>query len=161
LPESIRKKDPLIRTAGYGGQLDAFVLSMNRAAERAAPAAKPIFEDALLAMRLEDAQRILKGRNDEATRYFQAQTGDRLAAAFQPTVHTAMSEVGATRAYQDLDAKIRTIPFADRLAFDLDRYVTDQALEGLFHLVAQEEARIRQDPAARTTELLKKVFAGS
>jgi hypothetical protein len=161
LPESIRKMEPLIRTAGYGGQLDAFVLSMNRAAERAAPAAKPIFEDALLAMRLEDAQRILKGRNDEATRYFQAQTGDRLAAAFQPTVHTAMSEVGATRAYQDLDAKIRTIPFADRLSFDLDRYVTDQALEGLFHLVAQEEARIRQDPAARTTELLKKVFAGS
>jgi hypothetical protein len=159
LPEQIRKMETLIRTAGYGGQLDAFVLSMNRAAERAAPAAKPIFGDALAGMRLDDARRILNGRNDEATRYFQEKTGERLAAAFKPNVHQAMSEVGVTQAYQELDAKVRTIPFAGSVAFDLDAYVTDQALDGLFHLVAREEASIRQNPASRTTELLQKVFS--
>ncbi len=160
LPDQIRKMETLIRTAGYGDQLDAFVLSMNRAAERAAPAAKPIFGDALTAMRLDDARRILNGRDDEATRYFQEKTGERLAAAFKPNVHQAMSEVGVTQAYQALDAKVRTIPFAGSAAFDLDAYVTDQALEGLFALVAREEASIRQNPAARTTELLQKVFSG-
>lgn len=158
LPETVRKLEGVLRTAGFGGQVDAFEKSMNRAAEEAAPEAKGLFVDAIGQMSFDDASRILKGREDEATRYFEEKTSDRLQAIFKPLIHQAMGTVGATRAYQDLDAQVQRIPFTDPLRFDLDQYVTDQALKGLFHMVAQEEARIRQDPAARVTELLQKVF---
>jgi hypothetical protein len=158
LPEQIRKMEKLIRAAGFGSQVDTFELSMNRAAEKAAPEAKIIFWDAIKHMSISDARKILNGRDNEATLYFQDKTSVRLHEMFKPIVNKAMSEVGVTRAYQNLNAKIKTIPFAESLSFDLDQYVTDQAMSGLFFMLAEEEAKIRRDPKARITDLLKKVF---
>jgi hypothetical protein len=143
---------------GYGDQVEAFEKSMNRAAERAAPEAKALFLDAVQAMHFEDARKILKGSDDAATQYFKDKTSDRLRKIFEPIVHDSMTEVGVTRYYQELDQKVSSIPFAEKFRFDLDKYVTDGALNGLFYMVAQEEKKIRQDPAARVTDLLKQVF---
>ncbi len=158
LPENVRRFEDLLRATGFGSQVDAFELSMNRAAERAAPEAKAIFWDAIKQMTFTDARGILDGPDDAATQYFRDKTSDRLQTLFKPITHQAMSEVGVTRSYQTLDAKIQTIPFADTVRFDLDQYVTDKALDGLFWMLAQEEMKIRQDPAARVTNLLQKVF---
>jgi hypothetical protein len=159
LPETIAQTESLVRAAGMGDQLDAFVLSMNRAAERAAPEAKSIFWDAIKQMQFDDAKRILEGRDNEATLYFQDKTTDQLTAVFKPLVHQAMEEVGVTQEYQTLQSETAGIPFLSDWLVNLDDYVTGQALDGLFSLVADEEAKIRQDPAARVTDLLKKVFA--
>ena len=160
LPENVQKVEKLLRSTGFGSQVDEFELSMNRAAERAAPEAKTIFFDAIKQMSFADARQILEGPDDAATRYFQGKTTDRLQDIFKPITHQAMSEVGVTNYYQSIDDKIKTIPFvADQMNFDLDQYVTDKALNGLFLMLAEEEKKIRQDPAARVTNLLKKVFA--
>ncbi len=160
LPKAVQKVENALRLVGYGPDVDQFKLSMNRAAERAAPEAKALFWDAIKQMTFTDARNILNGRDNEATLYFKEKTSDRLHEIFKPTIHTAMSEVGVTKRYQDLEAKVRTIPFADRLKLDLDGYVTDKALDGLFYMVAEEERKIRKDPSARVTELLKEVFGG-
>lgn len=158
LPGAIQKVEKLVRAAGYGTQLDAFEISMNRAAERAAPEAKDIFWGAIKEMNFSDARKILQGRDNEATLYFKDKTYDRLSEIFKPTVHKAMSEAGVTRKYQELHEKMRGMPFMGSLTFDLDEYVIDGALEGLFFMVAEEEKKIRQDPAARVTDLLKEIF---
>lgn len=158
LPENVMKAEKLLRATGFGNQIDEFELSMNRAAERAAPEAKTIFLDAVKQMSFTDARQILDGPDDAATQYFQGKTSGRLQEVFKPITRQAMSEVGVTRSYQSLDDKIKTIPFADQMSFDLDQYVTDKALNGLYLTLAEEEKKIRQDPAARVTDLLKKVF---
>jgi len=158
LPESVRKTEKLIRAAGFGSKVDDFELSMNRAAEKAAPEAKALFWDAIKTMSFSDAKKILNGRDNEATLYFQDKTSPRLREVAKPIVRDAMGDVGVTRSYQELDRTVRTIPFAGSYSFDLDQYVTDKALDGLFYMVAEEERKIRENPAARTTELLKKVF---
>ena len=158
LPEKVKQAESLLRTAGFGAQVDAFELSMNRAAEKAAPEARKLFWDAISRMTFDDARRILEGRDNEATLYFREKTSDQLTELFTPLVHGAMSSVGVTRAWQDLDSKMNLIPFMDTLRFDLDAYVTGKTLDGLFFMVEQEELKIRKDPAARVTELLKKVF---
>jgi len=159
LPQQIKKTEELMRSFGLGDQLDAFVLSMNRAAETAAPEAREIFFDAIFQMGIDDARRILEGADNEATLYFQEHTEDRLTAAFMPIAHDAMAEVGVTRIWQNIETRMDAIPFlAESFQFDLDRYVTEKALDGLFLVLAEEEKKIREDPAARVTELLKKVF---
>ena len=158
LPENVKKVEKLLRTGGLGSQVDAFELSMNRAAEQAAPEARAIFWDAIRQMTFADARGILDGPDDAATQYFRQKTSDQLQTLFKPITHQAMSEVGVTRNYQTLDAKIQTIPFADQMSLDLDQYVTDKALDGLFLMLAEEEKMIRRDPAARVTDLLQKVF---
>jgi hypothetical protein len=158
LPGSVQKAEKLLRGVGFGSKVDAFELSMNNAAERAAPEAKSIFWDAIKKMKIDDAKKILNGREDEATLYFQDKTSARLQEIFEPIVKESMGEVGVTRTYQDLNAKVEKIPFADSLNVDLDQYVTDGALNGLFQMLAEEEKKIRSDPAARVTDLLKKVF---
>ncbi len=160
LPESIQKVESVLRAVGYGPKIDELSLSMNRAAEKAAPKAKALFWDAVKAMTFEDARQILKGSDDAATRYFEGKTRDQLQQLFTPIVHTTMQEVGVTRTYQQVYAKVNTIPYADRLKLDLDAYVTGKALDGLFYMVAEEEQKIRKDPAARVTQLLKEVFGG-
>jgi hypothetical protein len=161
LPEDVQKVEKILRATGFGQKVDDFELSMNRAAERAAPEAKSIFWDAIKQMKFEDARKILNGRDNEATLYFKDKTSHRLQEIFKPITHQAMSEVGVTRSYQAIDDKVKTIPFADRLSFDLDQYVTDKALDGLFFMLAAEEKKIRENPAARVTDLLKKVFGSS
>jgi hypothetical protein len=158
LPNAVQKVETLMRGVGFGSQVDAFDLSMNRAAEKAAPEAKALFLDAIHGMSIADAQKILNGRANEATLYFEEKTSGRLKEIFQPIVHQTMSEVGTTRTFQDLNTQLKSIPLAGSLSFDLDQYVTDGTLKGLFALVAEEEAKIRANPAARVTDLLRKVF---
>lgn len=158
LPGAVQKVETLLRGAGFASQVDAFDLSMNRAAEQAAPEAKALFLDAIQGMTITDAQKILKGRENEATLYFEEKTSGRLKEIFKPAVHQSMSEVGATRSFQTLNDQLKSIPLAGSLSFDLDQYVTDGTLKGLFALVAEEEAKIRTNPTARVTDLLQKVF---
>ncbi len=134
---------------------------MNRAAERATPAAKSIFTDALKQMTFADAKQILKGNDTAATEFFRARTSERLTAAFLPVVTAALGEVGATQRYKDLVAQFSALPFMKSPSLDLDQHVTSKALEGLFRVLGEEEKKIRNDPAARVTGLLKEVFAGS
>ena len=158
MPEKLRTLEKGLRTVGYGSQIDEFVVSMNRAAERAAPQAKEIFRDAIKAMSFDDARKILGGNETAATDYFKGKTTDRLSAAFKPIVDKSMNEVGVTRQYKDLVGRFQAIPFAKTESFDLDHYVTDKSLAGLFHVLGQEEKKIRTNPAARVTDLLKEVF---
>jgi hypothetical protein len=143
---------------GYGPKVDEFVLSMNRAAERAAPFAKDIFWGAIKEMNFDDARKILSGNETAATEYFKGKTTNKLTSAFKPIVDKSMNEVGVTRQYKELVGRYESIPFVKKESFDLDQYVVTKALDGLFHLVGEEEKKIRKNPAARTTELLKEVF---
>ncbi|HQL91413.1 MAG TPA: DUF4197 domain-containing protein [Syntrophales bacterium] len=160
LPENVRRVGDALRMAGYQKEVDAFVLSMNRAAEKAAPRAADIFAGAIREMSITDAQKILGGGNTAATEYFKSKTSTQLFDAFKPDISKSMSEVGVTRAYKAMtDRYTSMVPFAKVESLDLDRYVTNKSLDGLFYMVGQEETKIRTNPAARTTELLRKVFA--
>jgi hypothetical protein len=160
MPGKMQQAADVLKKAGYQREVDDFILSMNRAAEQAAPKAGPIFEDAVKKMSFEDAQKILKGGNTAATDYFRTKTSSELTAAFKPAVAESMSQVGVTQSYKALTERYTSmVPFGKTDAFDLDGYVTQKSLDGLFVKVGQEEAKIRSNPAARTTDLLKKVFA--
>ena len=159
LPDDVRKVEKYMRMAGFGNKVDEFELSMNRAAEQAAPQAKSIFWKAIKQMTFEDARDILNGADNSATLYFEEKTSAQLGEVFKPIVGQSMEQVGVTRTYKDLSKKAQTIPFVDKFSFDLDQYVTEKALDGLFVMLAAEEKKIREDPAARVTDLLKKVFA--
>ena len=161
LPESVRKIKGVLQAVGFGPQLEAFDKSMNTAAETAAPKAKAIFLDSIKKMSISDAEKILKGGDTAATDYLREKSSTRLTEAFRPIIHDSMSQVGTTRDYQALTQKIQGLPFTKGLNLDLDDYVTGGALKGLFYMLGQEEKKIRQDPAARGTELLKKVFGSA
>jgi len=158
MPEKLQAMEKTLRAVGLGPQVDEFVLSMNRAAERAAPAAKQIFWDAIGEMTFQDAKKILSGNETAATDYFKAKTTDNLTTAFKPIVDKATNEVGVTRQYKELVGRFQSIPFVKTETVDIDQYVTTKALDGLFYVVAQEEKKIRTDPAARVTDLLMEVF---
>ena len=158
MPERLQTVEKGLRVAGYGSEVDKLVLSMNRAAERAAPQAKQIFWDAIGKMTIDDAQRILNGTPTAATDYFKDKTSASLTLAFRPVVDKAMDEVGTVRQYNELLGQAKTIPFVKTESFDLDRYVVGKALDGLFRVVGDEERKIRTDPAARVTSLMKEVF---
>lgn len=158
LPERLRSLERGLRAVGQGAAVDELVLGMNRAAERAAPQAKQIFWDAIGAMTIDDARRILNGSETAATDYFRTKTSEPLTASFRPIVETSMQEVGVTRQYTDLYRRAQAIPFLNVEAYDLDRYVVTRALDGLFHVVGEEEKKIRTNPGARVTELLREVF---
>ena len=158
MPEKLRTVEKGLRTVGYGSQVDEFVLSMNRAAEQAAPSAKKIFWDAIGELTFEDVRKIWSGNETAATDYFKGKTTDRLTAAFRPVVDKAMNEVGVTRQYKELVGKYESIPFVKKETFDIDGYVVTKALDGLFHVVGEEERKIRTNPQAQVTDLLKEVF---
>ena len=158
MPEKLRMLETGLRAVGYGPKVDEFILSMNRAAERAAPSAKQIFWDAIGAMTFEDARKIWSGGDTAATEYFRVKTSDKLATAFRPIVEKATNEVGVTRQYKELVGRYQTIPFAKAESLDVDQYVVTKGLDGLFFVLGEEEKKIRTNPAARTTELLKQVF---
>lgn len=159
MPSGIQKVADLARMAGYQKQVDDFVLSMNRAAEAAVPQAAAFFGDAIREMTLDDVRGILTGGDTAATEFFRRKTHDRLYAAFKPVVSKKVDEVGTTRAYKDLMGRYQNIPLAGAAqSLDLDHYVTEKALDGLFLMVGEEEKKIRSNPLARTTDLLKTVF---
>ena len=159
MPEKLQTLEKGLRLVGYGPQVDEFVLSMNRAAEQAAPQAKQIFWDAIGEMTFDDARKILNGSDTAATEYFRTKTSDKLTAAFRPVVDRTMNEFGVTRQYKELVGRYQAIPFAKAEALDIDSYVVTRALDGLFHVLGEEERKIRTNPAARATDLLKEVFA--
>ena len=163
LPDRIQQAANLLREIGYQKQVDEFVLSMNRAAEKAAPRAASFFGDAIRQMTVEDARGILSGGDTAATTFFEKKTRSRLFDAFKPTVSTIMDQVGTARAYKEMIGTYETVPLASLAgtpSLDLDAYVTNKALDGLFKMVGEEEKKIRSNPAAQTTDLLRKVFGG-
>jgi len=138
MPEKLRTLEKGLRAVGYGLQVDEFVLSMNRAAEQAAPFAKQIFWDAIGEMTFEDARKILSSNETAATEYFKGKTTDKLTAAFRPVVGKAMNEVAVTRQYNELVDRFHAIPFVKKETFDIDSYVVTRALErGLWEVSAK------------------------
>lgn len=158
LPEKIRKAADVVAKLGFQKQVDRFTLSMNRAAEAAAPRATDLFVDAIKAMSFDDARKILQGGDTAATDYFKAKTSDKLYGEFKPVVAANMNKVGVTKAYKDMMAPYEALPLVPKESIDLDHYVTNKALDGLFLMIAGEEKKIRNDPAARVTDILKTVF---
>ena len=158
MPKKLGRLEKPLRMVGYGPQVDEFVLSMNRAAERAAPSAKKIFGDAVAQMTFDDAKKVLNGGDTAATDYFKGKTTDNLTAAFRPVVEKSMNEVGVTRKYKEMVGRYEAIPFSKDIAFDPDQYVVEKAMDGLFYVLGQEEKKIRSNPAARVNDLLKEVF---
>jgi len=158
MPEKIRTVADVLGKIGFQKEVDGFVLSMNRAAEKAAPQAVDYFSAALKEMSFEDAGKILKGGDTAATEYFRSKTGDKIFSAFKPVVSASMNEVGTSRSYKDLIQKYENVPFVPTANLDLDNYVTTKSVDGLFQMLGEEEKKIRTNPAARGTELLRKVF---
>jgi hypothetical protein len=163
MPESLRSVENLARQTGQGQYVDQFVTTLNRAAEQAVPEAASILGDAIRAMSIGDAKTILNGPDDAATAYFRKVSEARLAERFLPVVKQATDQVGVTSAYKSLMGQAAGLlgGFLQPEAMDLDRYVTNRAMDGLFTYIAIEEKKIRQNPAARTTDLLKRVFSPS
>jgi hypothetical protein len=158
MPERLKSLEQGLRLIGQGERVDELVLGMNRAAEKAAPFAREIFVDAIGEMSIDDASKILSGPETAATDYFKGKTTTKLTAAFQPVVERSMNEVGVARQYKDLLAQAQAIPFFRAEDYDLNRYVVGKSLDGLFLVVGDEERKIRTNPTARTTELLRDVF---
>jgi hypothetical protein len=158
MPEKIRKVTEVLSAVGYKKEVDDVVLSMNRAAEKAAPKAVPIFVDAIKHMTFDDAQKILRGGDTAATDFFKEKTSVKLFDEFKPVVTESMDKVGVAQSYKKMTAGYDQVPFMKKEDVDLDHYVTNKALDGLYHMVGQEEKKIRTDPAAQVTDLLKKVF---
>ena len=158
MPEKLRSLEKGLRMMGQGKQVDEFELSMNRAAEAAAPAASPIFKKAITGMSFSDAKGILTGGNTAATDYFKRTTSADLTTAFRPIVQDAMSKTGVTQRYDELTKSMQQMPFAKSQSFDITSYVVGKTLDGLFLMLGREEEKIRTNPAAQVTPLLKSVF---
>jgi hypothetical protein len=161
LPEQMDAAAKGLRAIGFGQQVDELEVAMNRAAEQASGEAAAVFIDAISQMSFADVRAIWQGPDDAATEYFRAKTSDPLRARFTPIVDESMQQVGLARLYDDLMGKLAALPLIPESQLELDEYVTGRTLSGLFTVLAQEEARIRTDPAARTTQLLQTVFGGS
>ena len=161
LPPDAVKAEKTLRNMGMGAQVDKAILSINRGAEDAVAFAKPIFIDAIKEMTLTDALNILKGSKDAATNYFKEKTKLKLITAFTPSVKTSLDKVDATKYYSDIVTTYNKLPTTFKKADpNLTDYVVGKAVDALFDQVAKEEANIRANPLARTSDILKKVFAG-
>jgi len=157
-PEDARAVESQLRAIGLGDKVDEVILTINHAAEEAAKSAQPIFVNAVKSMNISDALQIVKGKDDAATRYLAKTTSPGLKVKFSPVIKAALDKVDATRLWSVLISTYNEIPFVSKQNPDLTAYVTDKAIEGLFTMIAAEELKIRQNPQARTTELLRKVF---
>jgi hypothetical protein len=158
MPEEAKKVESKLRDLGQGQKVDEAIESMNRAAEDAAEGAKDIFVAAIQGMTLTDAMSILKGEDDAATKYLDKTTRIELNNKFQPVIKKSLDKVGATKHWKTVFGTYNKLPFVDKINPNLEEYVTNKALNGLFIQVAKEELLIRKDPLARVTDLLKKVF---
>ena len=157
-PPEVQKVEKKLRELGLGKQVDKAILSLNRAAEDAAIEAKPIFVDAIKQMTISDAMGILRGSDDAATKYLKRTTSNKLRAKFKPKIDQSLNKVNATKYWSDVVNIYNKIPFIEKVNPDLGLYVTNKALDGLFIMIAIEEKKIRDNPVARVTELLKRVF---
>jgi hypothetical protein len=161
MPPDAKKMEAYVRKAGMGDQADKAILAINRGAEDAVAYAKPIFIDAIKEMTLTDALNIVRGNKDAATQYFKQKTTEKLTAAFAPSVKSSLDKVDATKYYTNLVNTYNKLPTTfNKMNPDLTSYVVGKAVEALFDQVAKEEANIRANPAARATDILKKVFGG-
>jgi len=158
LPEKLRTAGKTLRMIGMGSQVDALELGMNRAAEQAAPKAKQIFLNSLTRMTFSDARQILTGGDTAATDYFKRTSSGELTTTFAPIVHQAMENVGVVRQYNQLMKNPMLSSVANDKSFNLDDYVVGKSMDGLFYMVGEEEKKIRKDPAAQITPILKEVF---
>ena len=168
VPQRLRKLADLARQFGAGKQVDAFELSMNRAAEKAVPMAANILADSVRRMTLQDAVGLVRGGDTSATDFFRRTSEEKLYAAFLPVVQKQTDAVGVTRKYKDFSKKAGGSALAGALlgggdgqpmnGADLDDYVTRRTIDGLFHVIADQERQIRQNPLARTSDLLRRVF---
>ena len=159
LPEDALKAEKTLRKIGMGAQVDKAILSINRGAEDAVGYAKPIFVDAIKEMTLTDALNIIKGPKDAATGYFKEKTKLKLITAFTPSVESSLEKVDATKYYSDVVTSYNKLPTTfNKINPDLTSYVVGKAVDALFDQVAKEEANIRANPLARTSDILKKVF---
>lgn len=158
LPPDIQKVETKLRNIGLGGEVDKFILTLNRGAEDAAKEAKPIFISAIKQMTVQDAWGILKGEDNAATEYLKRTTSSQLRDKFKPVIANSLDKVQATKYYSNIVTTYNKIPMVEKINPDLNDYATTKAMDGLFFLIAGEEKKIREDPVARTTELLKKVF---
>jgi len=159
MPAEAKSVASKLRGLGQGKLVDDAIESMNRAAEDAAKGALNIFADAIKAITIKDAMNILKGEDDAATQYLSNSTRTQLTAKFRPVIKVSLDKTGATKHWNSLMSTYNKIPFVKKVNPNLEQYVTDKAISGLFVQVAKEEKEIRDNPAARTTELLKKVFS--
>ena len=160
IPEDARKVENTLRDLGLGSMVDKAILQINRGAEDAAGYAKPIFVNAIKNMSIGDAIGLVKNGDTSATHFFREKTTEQLIAAFTPVIKVSLDKVNATKYYGDMVNKYNSIPLVKKINPDLTGYVTMKATNALFDLVAKEEKNIRSNFAARTTDLLKKVFGG-
>ena len=160
MPASLTKVEKGLRKIRQDKYADKFILTMNQAAEKAVPVTVDIMVQAVKAMSVKDAVNILKGKDDAATQYFKQHSSPGLRSAIKPLVQNATSSVGVTDAYKKMIGKAGFLAsYMDKDSLDIDQYITEQAIEGLFIKIAIEEKRIRDNPVARTTDILKTVFA--
>jgi len=159
LPPDAKKIESALRTIGLGNMVDKAILQINRGAEDAVGYAKPIFVDAIKEMTISDAINIVRGPSDAATNYFRQKTTEKLIVAFTPVIKNSLDKVSATKYYADVVNSYNSLPTTfNKINPDLPSYVVGKAVDALFDRIAKEEANIRQNPVARTTEILKKVF---
>ena len=158
-PPDVQKVEAKLRQLGLDNQVDKFVMTLNRGAEEAAKEAKPIFVAAIKNMTIQDAWGILRGEDDAATNYLRRTTSAELRGKFKPVIKRALDKTNATKYYSDIINTYNKIPFIDQVNPDLDDYATQKAIDGLFVLIEKEEQNIRENPLARTSDLLKKVFS--
>ncbi|OON70130.1 DUF4197 domain-containing protein [Hymenobacter sp. CRA2] len=157
-PPDAQRVATSLRAIGLGGEVDKFELALNRGAEQAAIKAKPIFISAIKSLTFSDVWNILTGQKDAATQYLKRTTTTQLVTAFSPIMQQALDQTSATKYYTSLVSRYNQIPLVRPVNPNLNEYATGKAVDGLFTLIAQEEANIRENPVARTTDLLKRVF---
>ena len=160
-PPEVQKVEKALRDIGLSSQVDKFVTTLNRGAEDASAKAKDIFVNAILQMSITDAIGILKGDKDAATQFLKRTTSQQLINEFSPIIDASLGKTNATKYYGDITKIYNAIPFTEKVNSDLKQYATQKAIDGLFVLVAEEEAKIRENPAARVTDILKRVFGAS
>lgn len=158
MPPDAVKVEEKLRAVGQGDKVDQAIESMNRGAEDASKEAKTIFVDAIKSMTIQDAMNILRGENNAATEFLKKATREALYSKFEPIIEASLEKVGATKHWATVMNAYNKIPFVEKVNPDLTEYVTNKAIDGLFVQIEKEEREIRANPAARTSDLLKKVF---
>lgn len=158
-PPEVKKVESTLRSVGMNSMVDDFIEKLNRGAEEAVKEATPIFVGAITSMSIADGRNILFGGDQAATQYFRSKTSGKLVSAFMPKVKNVLdNKVKVTKAWNDISSAYNRIPGVTPVTTDLPRYVTDRAINALFTRIGEEEKKIRENPAARVNEILRKVF---